>query len=271
MQKKELPLAVCSEAFPTDPDFPQLKIATDPALMLEVFREHLKPISRRALEILECIPFRFRCRQSTARCVLQYTLRVAEPGAQRQWDQWVTGLVYAQPGEAERLWQEAQGSDLRQEVPGYWLNFEPVCFIPDLQMLVTLFPYDRKLRSLDQASGGPTNTKSNRPAIGQRWVLRSNALCRPVMRSRAEAKRGVGTSRSIGTITARKLSNCCGPLECGGKRSATPLWIYLRQPSSPSRSLHLRIPKRCRASLAAALQNAGALKPILTPWSGPLP
>ncbi len=154
MQKKELPLAVCSEAFPTDPDFPQLKIATDPALMLEVFREHLKPISRRALDILECIPFRFRCRQSTARCVLQYTLRVAEPGAQRQWDQWVTGLVYAQPGEAERLWQEAQGSDLRQEVPGYWLNFEPVCFIPDLQMLVTLFPYDRKLRNLSLVLGG---------------------------------------------------------------------------------------------------------------------
>ncbi len=154
MQKKELPLAVCSEAFPTDPDFPQLKIATDPALMLEVFREHLKPISRRALDILECIPFRFRCRQSTARCVLQYTLRVAEPGAQRQWDQWVTGLVYAQRGEAERLWQEAQGSDLRQEVPEYWLNFEPVCFIPDLQMLVTLFPYDRKLRNLSLVLGG---------------------------------------------------------------------------------------------------------------------
>src|SRR6266567_342160 len=154
MQKKELPLAVCSEAFPTDPDFPQLKIATDPALMLEVFREHLKPISRRALDILECIPFRFRCRQSTARCVLQYTLRVAEPGAQHQWNQWVTGLVYAQRGEAERLWQEAQGSDLRQEVPEYWLNFEPVCFIPDLQMLVTLFPYDRKLRNLSLVLGG---------------------------------------------------------------------------------------------------------------------
>src|SRR6266403_1342707 len=131
MQKKELPLAVCSEAFPTDPDFPQLKIATDPALMLEVFREHLKPISRRAFDILECIPFRFRCRQSTARCVLQYTLR-----------------------DAERLWQEAQGSDLRQEVPEYWLNFEPVCFIPDLQMLVTLFPYDRKLRNLSLVLGG---------------------------------------------------------------------------------------------------------------------
>src|SRR3989442_7221631 len=124
MQKKELPLAVCSEAFPTDPDFPQLKIAADPALMIEVFREHLKAVSRPALDILECIPFRFRCRQSTARCVLQYTLRVAEPGTQRQWDQWVTGLVYAQAGEAERLWQEAQAARPCQDLPENWLTFE---------------------------------------------------------------------------------------------------------------------------------------------------
>src|SRR6266571_8854194 len=117
MRKKELPLAVCSEAFPADPDFPQLRIATDPVLMLEVFREHLKPISGSALDILECIPFRFRCRQSTARCALQYTLRVAEPGTQRQWDQWVTGLLYARPGQAERLWHEVEAANPRQEVP----------------------------------------------------------------------------------------------------------------------------------------------------------
>ena len=37
---KGLPSAVCEGAFPDDDAFPQLKIASDPALMLEVFRAH---------------------------------------------------------------------------------------------------------------------------------------------------------------------------------------------------------------------------------------
>jgi len=148
MRKKELPSAVCNEAFPADPDFPQLKIASDPGLMIEVFRSHLKPVSGRDYQIQDCIPVRFRCRQSTSRCVLQYTLRIAEPRTGRQWDQWVTGLFYAQEGEAQRLWQEMQAANPRQEIPENWLTFEPVDFIPDLRMLVQVFPYDRKLRNL---------------------------------------------------------------------------------------------------------------------------
>jgi len=148
MRKKELPAEVCLEAFPVDPDFPQLKIASNPGLMLEVFRQHLKPASGKVYHIQECIPFRFRCRQSTARCVLQYTLRVVEPSTGRVWNQWVTGLIYAQPGEAERLCQEMRAADPRREIPEPWLTFEPVDFIPDLQMLVQVFPCDRKLRNL---------------------------------------------------------------------------------------------------------------------------
>jgi len=151
---KELPLSVCEEAFPVDPDFPQLKTATDSALMLEVFRAHLKPASGKVYHILDCTPFRFRCRQSTSRCVLQYTLRLAEPGTGREWNQWVTGLVYAEKGEAERLWREMEAAAPRREIPESWLTFKPVCFIPELQMLVTLFPYDRKLPHLPPVMDG---------------------------------------------------------------------------------------------------------------------
>ena len=154
MRKKELPLAVRSEAFPADPDFPQLKIASDPRLMLEIFRRHLKPVSGKTYHIQDCIPIRFRCRQSTSRCVLQYNLRVVEPVTDRQWNQSVTGLFYAQDGEAERLWQQMQTANPRQEIPERWLTFEPVGFIPELQMLVQVFPYDRKLRNLSSVMNG---------------------------------------------------------------------------------------------------------------------
>src|SRR5438270_12957057 len=67
-----------TRGFPADPDFPQLAIASDPAAMLDVFRAHLVPAPGRRVEIEACVPFRFRCRQSTSRCVLQYTLGLVE-------------------------------------------------------------------------------------------------------------------------------------------------------------------------------------------------
>src|ERR1041384_1116625 len=105
------------DRFPHDPDFPQLAIATDPARMLEVFRTHLVPAPGRRVEIEDCVPFRFRCRQSTSRCVLQYTLRLVDrtPGAERRWQQSVTGVVYAREGEAERQWQEGRAAEPDRE------------------------------------------------------------------------------------------------------------------------------------------------------------
>ncbi len=151
---KVLPSAVCEEAFPADPDFPQLKIASDPALMLETFRAHLRPVPGKVYQIQDCVPFRFRCRQSTSRCVLQYSLRLVEPGTGRELNQWVTGVVYAEDGEAERLWQEIRAADPVQEIPEAWRSFEPICFIPNLQMLVQVFPYDRKLPNLCRVMSG---------------------------------------------------------------------------------------------------------------------
>src|SRR5256886_13205313 len=122
-----------TRGFPHDPDFPQLAVATDPARMLEVFRTHLAPAPGRQVEIEACIPFRFRCRQSTPRCVLQYTLRLVEhvDGEERRWEQSVTGVVYAGAGagdgdgdgEAERQWRERLGAAPRREIPAQWLAF----------------------------------------------------------------------------------------------------------------------------------------------------
>src|SRR5205823_1980337 len=125
-----------------------------PAGMVERFRRHLEPAAGKRYRIETCVPVRFRCRQSTARCVLQYTLRLLEPGTGRRWEQGVTGLVYAEQGAAERLWREMQAADPCQEIPADWLTFRPVGFIPDLDMVVQLFPYDRKLRNLGLVLGG---------------------------------------------------------------------------------------------------------------------
>ena len=135
-------------AFPVDPDFPQLEIASDPARMLEVFRAHLQPVAGKAYHIEACVPVRFRCRQSTSRCVLQYSLRVTDRVTGGALDQCVTGVVYAQPGDAERRWRELGATDPKRSIPDQWLTFEPLAYVPELEMLVQVFPYDRQLRGL---------------------------------------------------------------------------------------------------------------------------
>lgn len=139
--------------FPVDPDVPQLSVASNPQFMLEVFRRHLKAVSGKVYHIEECVPFRFRCRQSGLRHVLQYKLRVADPSSGRRWDQMVTGLLYADGG-ASRRWEEMKAEVLGMKIPESCLTFEPVVFISSLEMIVEVFPYDRKLRSLAPLVGG---------------------------------------------------------------------------------------------------------------------
>jgi len=144
---------ICREAFPAHPHFPQLTTACDAGLMLEVFRNHLKPVSDKAFHIQECIPLRFRWRKGGSRCVLQYTLRLVEKASGRRLETWVTSVFHAEPGRTKAFWAELNATEPR--IPEEWLTFEPLAFVPDLQMLVQVFPWDRQLTTLPLVLGGP--------------------------------------------------------------------------------------------------------------------
>src|SRR5207302_1320769 len=58
------------------------------------------------------------------------------------------------PGEASRRWEEMKAEVPEGRIPKSCLTFEPVGFIPSLQMLVEVYPYDRKLRTLGSVVGG---------------------------------------------------------------------------------------------------------------------
>ncbi len=141
-------------SFAADPAFPQLKIATDPALMKDTFRTHLRPVGAEVYDIEDCRLIRLRYRQDS-RCFLQYTLRLLEPDTGRERDLQVTGLLYAEKDRAERAWRKLQATDPRQKIPNTWLTFEPVSFVPELDMLVQVFPYDRRLPTLPLLAAGP--------------------------------------------------------------------------------------------------------------------
>jgi len=79
-----------------------------------------------------------------------------EPDTGRERDVQVTGLLYAQKDKAEQAWRKLQATDPRQEIPDAWLTFEPVSFVPELEMLVQVFPYDHRLPALPLMMAGPS-------------------------------------------------------------------------------------------------------------------
>jgi hypothetical protein len=141
-------------SFAADPSFPQLEIATDPALMKETFRTHLRPVGGKVYHIEDCRLVRLRYRQDSRRFLL-YTLRLVEPDTGRERDVQVTGIIYAQKDKAEQAWRKLKATDPQQEIPDGWLTFEPVSFVPELGMLVQVFPYDRRLPTLPLVMAGP--------------------------------------------------------------------------------------------------------------------
>ena len=141
-------------SFAADPAFPQLEIATDPALMKRTFQTHLRPVDGKNYDIEDCRFIRLRYRQDSRRFLL-YTLRLLEPDTGLERDVQVTGIIYAQKNKAEQTWRELKATDPQQEIPDGWLTFEPVSFVPELDMLVQVFPYDRRLPTLPLVMAGP--------------------------------------------------------------------------------------------------------------------
>ena len=128
-----------------DPSFPQLQVAGDPESMRVVFQKHLRPLNNKAYQVRDCRLSRIRYRRGD-RCVLQYTLRLAEADTGSERIQWVTGVMYA-GDKTRRKWEKLRVS-YPKDISEIISTFEPFFFIPELGMLVQVFPYDRRLPTL---------------------------------------------------------------------------------------------------------------------------
>ena len=173
-----------AERFPADPNLPHLKVAGDPELMREVFQRHLRPLGEEEYQVRECRIFHVRYLR-TLRCLLQYNLRLAEVGTGRERSQWVSGAMH-EGDRARRIWEYLRRSGPGRGIPGVpgvsppllaplgWIRgkprqsdpepeipdasqtiFEPFSYIPDLDMLVQVFPYDHRLPALPLLMEGP--------------------------------------------------------------------------------------------------------------------
>ncbi len=123
--------------------------------MLQLFQEHLKPVSLPRLFVRQCNPVRFRWRSDGSRCVLQYALGLGSDDNEQLSNLWVTAFVYAQAAQAESAWRKQTSAWEWRLLPRTLFPFEPLTLIPDLGMLIYVFPYDRLLPNLVDILTGP--------------------------------------------------------------------------------------------------------------------
>jgi hypothetical protein len=145
-------LPMSAEPLPTDPALAALRRASDRDEMLELFRQHLRPVST-SYDIEGCRLSRIHYHRGD-RCGLRYTLRVVDHETGRERSQWVTGLIYA-GDRAARVWRKLRASDPRREIPQAFPTFEPLAFLPELQLIAQVFPYDRHLPGLPRLTLAP--------------------------------------------------------------------------------------------------------------------
>jgi hypothetical protein len=142
-------------SFPDYPGLPQLQTAANPSSMLEVLQRRLKPGPGKHLELQECIPGRFRLSKRGSRITCQYTLRVMDPDRGQALCLPIVAVIYSELSRAQEIWTELKASHPPDAVPARFSTFEPLTLIPELQMLVYVFPYDRCLRNLPELLAGP--------------------------------------------------------------------------------------------------------------------
>ena len=114
--------------FPHDAALPGLPSATDAASMRAVLEEHLLLPGDSHAHVEDCRISRVRYRPAT-RCFVQYLVTVRDRVHSRRTRCIVTGAMYAEAGRAARHARKAASG----------------AYVPDLQMVLSMFPEDRKL------------------------------------------------------------------------------------------------------------------------------
>ncbi|HTL55109.1 MAG TPA: phosphotransferase [Candidatus Limnocylindrales bacterium] len=150
-----LSTAIDGRKYPEHPHFPQLKIASDPDLMLRLFREVFKPSDETRMKFEFCVPIRFRWRSDNSHCVLQYSLRPKQNHRRPAPDFWITAFIYPGPDEAAAAWAKQLATLNARPSRGLPPELQPLAFVPELHMLAHIFPYDWLLPNLAEILAGP--------------------------------------------------------------------------------------------------------------------
>jgi hypothetical protein len=120
--------------------------------MRTVLTPYLQPPGTTTYEVESCSVDMVR--QSAARCLLQYAvhLRNIETGEARR--EIITGVAYNRD-RVQRVWERIRSSGVAIDRPMPGSGLLPVALVPDLQLLLQVFPFDHRLPGLFRLNHDP--------------------------------------------------------------------------------------------------------------------
>ena len=138
---------------PNEPGFPHLGVARDPERMAGVLRAHLRSPDGAAYDVLGCRALFVRDR-AAGRAILQWSVRLADPATGRAWDRVVTGVAYG-GGRTRRVWERLRRAAPAPAAVGDAPPLAPFAYVPELDLLLQVFPHDHGLPALARLTAGP--------------------------------------------------------------------------------------------------------------------
>jgi hypothetical protein len=132
----------------------QVEVASAPDQMREILQQHLRPLGGRIYEVQGCEVSFVRRRWDPPSVSLQCTVRLREPDTGQEWSRVVTGVMYG-GNQTRPIWEDLRQQDLSWAISDADPALAPVSYVPELDMLVQVFPYDHRLPALARLTAGP--------------------------------------------------------------------------------------------------------------------
>ena len=124
--------------------------ATDPARMRAVVERYLRVPGGRPVEVLACqVEY---ARRGSPRTVIEYKLTLRDPVSGRQWSQAASGIAYGRQ-RTQKVWQRVR--DQHSELPASRAVLSRAAYVPELDLLLQVFPFDHQLPALEPLMAGP--------------------------------------------------------------------------------------------------------------------
>jgi tRNA A-37 threonylcarbamoyl transferase component Bud32 len=128
-------------------------VAHDPERMRVILQQHLQASASAPLRVQECRIANTRQRDGS-RGTVQYDLRLEDPTTGLAWNQLVTGITFGGI-RTRRAWDSIRRSAALYAEPEVQSALPPFAYVPELDLLLQVFPHDYRLPSLVQLIAGP--------------------------------------------------------------------------------------------------------------------
>ena len=136
-----------------DPSSPSTLTTHDPESMRMIMQRFLVAAEGKPFLVLDCRIANTR-RRDGSRGTVQYELRLEDPDTGQLWDELVTGVTFG-GNRTQRIWESIR----RLAPPGPDVvsrsALQPFAYVPELDLLLQVFPHDHRLPGLAELTAGP--------------------------------------------------------------------------------------------------------------------